>query len=453
VGLITIASIQSAYNRPDLFEHFNYIIIDECHLINTKDQGMYRGFLELIKANCVGLTATDFRLGHGWIWKGKDSLFNDLAYENTRGENYNKLVSDGYISEILSKKTLMLMNTDGIKTIAGDYSEKELAKRFDRSNITEAAVMESVHFGKKYNKWLIFAIDISHCNNITERLNAHGINAKAVHSKMTEDRDLILEDYRRGKIKALVNVNVLSTGLDIPDIDLIINLRPTKSTSFHVQSCGRGGRVVYADGFDISTIEGRLDAIKASHKTHCLVLDFAGNSKTCGALNYPNVKQKGEKKVPGEPITKTCPECDFYNYGAARTCVNCGYEFEFKENIELTASSEEIVISKKANLKAWVDVDSVSYKMQKGWRRSDPVSMRVDYRCGLMTIKEYIRLDNFGNARHHAKNWVFHRWEGGREDRPTTVKDLIAKSAQLKSPKSIHVDARGRYTTIIDSKF
>jgi len=453
VGLITVAGIQSAYHHPELFERFRYVIIDECHLINHKEQGMYRDFLSLIEARCIGLTATAFRLGHGYIYKGETTLFDDLAYDCTTGEKYNRLVDEGFISQMFSKKTLLLMDTKGIGTIAGDFNEKQLAERFNIDNITEAAILETLHFGKKYKKWLCFAIDISHAENIAERFNEHGIPAKAVHSRMTEDRNKILNDYRKGVYRVLVNVNVLSTGLDITTIDLIIHLRPTKSPSFHVQTNGRGGRVEYAPGFDLDTIQGRLDAIESGPKQHCLVLDFAGNTKECGPLNDPLVREKGEKK--GEAITKTCPECDMINHGAVRECINCGFEFKMKEKesrIEFTASSEEIIKDTRKDLKAWVNVSGVRYDRHPG-RNNKPSTMRVTYKCGLLSFKEYIALDHFGNARYQAKNWVFQRWIGPRNERPTTTSELIAKSDGLSIPKKILVDSNGKYTRILDSEF
>ena len=79
--------------------------------------------------------------------------------------------------------------------------------------------------------------------------------------------------------------------------------------------------------------------------------------------------------------------------------------------------------------------------------------MRVTYKCGLLSFKEYIALDHFGNARYQAKNWVFQRWIGPRNERPTTTSELIAKSDGLSIPKKILVDSNGKYTRILDSEF
>ena len=60
VSRITFATIGSVINHPELFTHFNYVIIDECHLVNPK-QGMYNEFLTMRKCKILGLTATPYQ--------------------------------------------------------------------------------------------------------------------------------------------------------------------------------------------------------------------------------------------------------------------------------------------------------------------------------------------------------------------------------------------------------
>ena len=155
---------------------------------------------------------------------------------------------------------------------------------FDREEITKAIVKEIMNVGKNFNKALIFAIDIDHAEHIAEVLLQSGETAYVVHSKMGDkNRDNVVKMFKDGRIRYLVNVNILTTGFDAPDIDLICLLRPTKSPVLHVQSIGRGLRV-------------------HPSKTYTMVLDFAGNTERLGPINNITIRKKRESKEKQDPV-------------------------------------------------------------------------------------------------------------------------------------------------------
>lgn len=455
---ITVAGIQSVWRRVSEFKHFNIIIIDECHTINTKREGIYRKFLDEINATYIGLTATHFRTGHGYIHKGKDALFNHISYDMSSPRIYNRIVDEGYLTQLFSKSTALKLETEGLRKVRGDFDEQQMANRFNTKAVVEAAVMELIYYGKKYKHWLLAAINIENADYISEVLNNSGIKAVSIHSK-TEDVDTKIEDFKNGKYRAAVQVNMLSTGFDFPKIDLIGDLRPTQSPILHVQFKGRGTRVVYADGYDLSTIQGRLDAIEAGGKPHCLVLDFAGNTARLGPINYVSIKQSEDKdsKGSGDPITKECPDCNFINWGAARECINCGHKFEFKNKLQMTASDAEIVfkpapdLEKELDLKEWVNVDSVSYSKVK--TKSGKESVKVAYNCGFRNIFEWVNVNHSGYARYQALNWIDRRWTTPDLKKPKTTNELYGLVEHLKKPKQIKVKDKGRFLDITDYRF
>lgn len=324
VGKITVAGIQSVYNRPELFDYADVglVIIDECHLVNTKQQGMYRTFLsEMREANYVGLSATPFRTGYGYIHVGEDALFNKLAYNMCDINGFNKLIEDGYLCRLISKGTEMKLKTDGLKTRMNDYITKEMSQRFDRMTITDRAVDEIIRFGEKYKKWLVFAIDINHAEHIAEAFRKRDVPTGCVHSKMDGDRDYDISRFKSGEYRCLVNVDILTTGFDAPDIDLIAMLRPTQSPVLHIQSLGRGMRI-------------------APNKDHCLVLDFAGNVARLGPINDVQIDQVKPGTGVGGARMKECPECLGYLPISARECEWCGYKYPVKEKITLRLMME-----------------------------------------------------------------------------------------------------------------
>jgi len=240
---ITVAGIQSVWRRPELFKGVTVVIVDECHLVTIKQNGMYRKFLSHIDANYVGFTATHFRLGHGYIHKGPNNLFNKISYDMSKPEIFNRLVDEGYLTKLITKATLMKMNTEDIKIRARDFAIDELSKRFDRDAVRDEAVEEIIEFGYNYKRWLTFAIDIEHAEHINSALCKGGIHSAVVHSKMHKSkRKEIIQSYRDGEYRSIVNVDILTMGLNVPDIDLISMLRPTHSPVIHVQAIGRGLR-------------------------------------------------------------------------------------------------------------------------------------------------------------------------------------------------------------------
>jgi DNA repair protein RadD len=431
---ITVAGIQSVWRYPEKFMRFDYVVIDEAHLISPNQNTMYRKFLKEIGATYIGLTATPYRLGSGVIYEGENALFNRLSYDLTQGEKFTRLQEEGFISFVYSKNTSMKMGGDGIKKVAGDFSIKELSQKYNRENITRAACIETAYYGKKYKKWLIFAIDTKHADNIAEVLNGQGIKTISIHSKMKGDRKQAIEDFENGIYRAAVNVDMLTTGLDIKTIDLISMMRATESTSLYQQIIGRGLRV-------------------HESKAHCLVLDFAGNVKRHGAINDVVVRVKGKGKGNGKAITKDCPECDFINHLAAKNCINCNYEFPREEKIKITAATDEIVSTKKAKkiIIDWAEVKTVSYHVHK--KIGKPNLLKVVYHCGLVQFNEYINLEGKGYAKHFALNWLRFRWTTTELEFPKTADDVIAMKEYLKTPKRILVDSTNTFPKIVKSEF
>ena len=425
---ITVAGIQTAYRKPELFKDAAIVIIDECHLVTIRQNGMYRKLLSKIDAQYVGFTATHFRLGHGYIHEGEGALFNKIAFDISSPENFNKLVHEGYLTKLITKATLMRMDTHNLHIRAGDYAINELSNRFDREAVTNKAVDEVIEYGANYHKWLIFAIDIDHAEHITATLNSKGVSAVAIHSKMTTDRDHAVIRFRKGKYRAAVNVDILTTGFDVPSIDLIAMLRPTQSPVIHVQTIGRGLRV--ADG-----------------KDHCLVLDFAGNTSRLGPINDVQIKQKKKGPGHGTAPVKECPSCLVLHHPKTKICNVCGHEFVFKTKLTTTADTIAVV---STTYPAWYNIDDIKYKLHV--KEGRPTSMKVSYRVGLHTFNDWICYNHRGYAKFKANNWVKFRAPEGMP-MPKDVLELYEWSDWLKKPVEIHVDLSQRFPQILDSKF
>ena len=321
---ITVAGIQSIFRKGKLFQKYNLCIVDECHTVPTRGSGMYRRFFESVKAVRVGLSGSPFRTGHGYVHKGEGALFNHMSYDLCTMSKFNQLVDDGYLTQLYSKPPQLQFRTDGIRMSAGDFNQKDLSQRFDRETVTAKAIEEILKFGQNYKSWLVFAIDIDHADKINAALIANGINSEALHSRSENDRHELKAQFVSYKLRAIVSVGMVTVGFDAPNIDMIVLLRPTASPVLHVQMIGRGLRVC----------EG---------KTHCLVLDFAGNVSRLGPINAVEIPTPYKKGKSGRPIVKNCPVCGCQHHPTVKICNACGHEFEFVTKLRSKTSTEEVV--------------------------------------------------------------------------------------------------------------
>lgn len=305
---ITFAGIQSVRDKAKLIGHIDLIVIDECHLVNHKDEGGYRKFIgELIAVNpalrIIGYSATPYRLGHGLI-TDKPALFDDLL----EPVSIEELVFKGYLATLRSKITKAKLDVSGVKKRGGEFIESELQAAVDTDDKNQAVVHEVMTLAGDRKAWLFFCAGVKHAEHVAEVLRQQGVTAECVTGETPKkERERMLADFKAGRIRALTNANVLTTGFDYPDIDLVVMLRPTMSASLYVQMAGRGMRV-------------------KSHTDHCLVLDFAGVVESHGPITNVQPPKKGGDGN-GEAPVKVCDHCGELVHISVMVCPSCGEQF------------------------------------------------------------------------------------------------------------------------------
>lgn len=427
---ITFGGIQSVWSKTAVIPRQDLIVIDEAHLVPKKAEGMYRAFLEgMAKKNphlrIVGLTATPYRLQGGMLCEGPERIFSDIAYELPITE----LIERGYLCKVVPKQTHAEISTKGVQKRGGEFIASQLERAARAGDIVARAVDEIVAHGQERRSWLVFCVGIEHAKQVLDELRRHEISSEAVFGNTKKaERERILEDYKAGRIRALVNVSVLTTGFDAPQTDLLAVLRPTQSAGLWVQMVGRGMRPA----------EGKAD---------CLVLDFGGNVMRHGPIDKIEPK-KASTGETGEPMAKTCPECTVQVWIAARSCPNCGYEFPIDDEPKHDATASTIsLLSGIDQEPQQKKVDRVFYRIHR--KAGKPASLRVDYCCGLDTISEWVCLWHEGWARTKAERWWMERSGEGREWLPETVEDAVSLAVGLKKPEHIIIKPEGQYRRIV----
>jgi DNA repair protein RadD len=385
IDAITFAGIQSVRDRADDLGHIDLVVIDECHLINNARQGGYRKLLgALAEINpalrVIGLTATPYRLGQGYLTEGKDALFDDILRPTT----IEGLVHDGFLAPLRSKATELKLDVTGVKKTAGEYNAKELEARVNTDLNNYEAVREILKIADATGRKsvIVFCAGVEHAHSVADMFNELGQRVGTiVGTTPPETRARIIELFRSGELRFVTNANVLTTGFDAPGVDIVALLRPTMSPTLYVQMVGRGMRVA----------EGKED---------CLVLDFAGNVANHGPITAVEPNRKGGGGKP----TKTCPECDEIMGAASKTCPHCGYEYPEKEREEKDpnwALGDEDIMGagrKQRKLRGWM------------WRRhiskaSGKEMVKVSYygeNLSDQAVTEYLPVLHDGYARDKA---------------------------------------------------
>ena len=373
---ITFAGIQSVRNKAKEIGHVDLVIIDECHLVSHKDEGGYRTLLsDLYQTNpslrVIGLTATPYRLGHGYI-TDKPAIFSALIEPTSIEE----LIHKKYLSTLRSKLTITKLEVDGVHKRGGEYIEAELQAAVDTKDKNTKVVREIIKLGAERQSWLIFCAGVAHAHHVREALTEQGILAECVTGETpSAERDKMLTDFKAGRIRALTNANVLTTGFDAPGIDLIAMLRPTMSPGLYVQMAGRGLRI-------------------AEGKTDCLVLDFAGVVEQHGPITAVNPPPKKGDKV-GEAPVKVCDNCQEICGLSARVCPACGTPFPEPVRPVLKLSNLDIMGNEGIDLEvtAWTWRKHIS-------RASGKEMLSLTYYGGLsdLPVTEYLSVMHDGYA-------------------------------------------------------
>ena len=426
---ITFGGIQSLRSKAKLIGHCDLVIIDECHLVGHKDEGGYRTLLSDIyqtnpNVRVIGLTATPYRLGHGYI-TDEPAIFNALITPTSIEE----LIFKGYLSNLRSKLTTTKLEVDGVHKRGGEYIESELQAAVDTTDKNSKVVREIIKLGHERKSWLIFCAGVAHAHHIKDALTEQGIIAECVTGDTpSNERARMLAGFKAGTIQALTNANVLTTGFDAPGIDLIAMLRPTMSPGLYVQMAGRGLRI-------------------AEGKTDCLVLDFAGVVEQHGPITAVSPPPKKGDKI-GEAPVKVCENCQEICALSVRICPACETPFPEPERPNLKLSNLDIM-----GLEG-IDFDVTSWTWRKHISRASGKEMlSLTYYGSLsdLPVTEYLAVTHDGYAGEKSRRLLTDMAYKAGVALNYNVADLHEMAQQLtegQPPSHIEYFREGKFYTV-----
>ncbi|MCK8825786.1 DEAD/DEAH box helicase family protein [Fuchsiella alkaliacetigena] len=277
-------------SKDSLYRNMNYLIdnwvkdlnevvlvIDEAHHATAKT---YRKIIDGLKNNVnkfnmLGLTATPFRTSDTETGLLKKLFKDDIIYKI----DLETLINRGILSAPSFKETSTDIKMhkeftdEDIEKIKFSELKGDIAKKIVENSKRNNFIVEHYLNNKdKYEKTLVFAIDIEHAITLNKLFNKRGIASEyivssvrdAVHgvSISSKDNKEKVQKFREDKIDVLINIEILTEGVDLPEVKTVFLTRPTISTILMTQMIGRGLRGEKAGGTEESYIVSFIDEWK-----------------------------------------------------------------------------------------------------------------------------------------------------------------------------------------------
>ena len=484
---VIFGSIQSVAKAKDaFFKDFTLVVIDECHRVGLEPDSQYAKVITQLKLNnpricTLGLTATPYRLGLGWIYNY--ALRGELKTQEQRF--FKHCIYDLPLEYMISNQYLTPPVQVDIPVTSYDFSELiEGGNAYTMAQLEEALHQQrrltpliikniiDITESDQRQGVMIFSSTVKHAQEIMDHLPT-GQARLVVGTTELSERDQIVHDFKQKAFKYLVNVSVLTTGFDAAHVDVIAILRPTESISLYQQIVGRGLR---------------LD----TDKKDCLVLDYTGMGHS---IFSPEI---GEKKTASESVAVQvpCPECGFINdfWGIldddgkllehfGRKCrgghvntdnyelIPCGYRFRFKICTQCSAENDisardcsncgcELIdpdtklkqarLSKDAHV---LTPDSIEM-LERVDKKGTPYLQVKYYDYDAQFVAEMHYLNNPSSLKKFSINFLrSHLRKPELQVDISSVSDAVKLRAQLRMPSFVIARKQGKFWKITEKIF
>ncbi|MCA8866079.1 DEAD/DEAH box helicase [Halomonas sp. SBBP1] len=481
---VVFGSVQSVVRNLASFNDANFtlLVIDESHRISLNEDASYRQVIEHLRQHnpqlkILGLTATPYRLGQGFIYYrhhhgmvrgSEESFFRDCVFE----QPLRLMVKQGYLAE--PKRLDMAIEGYDFSALrpssSGLFQEQELNRVVAGSRATPGIIGQIVERALERQGVMIFAATVAHAEEIMAYLPREEA-ALITGATPSQERTALIDAFKARQLKYLVNVAVLTTGFDAPHVDLIAILRPTESVSLYQQMVGRGLRL-------------------SPGKSDCLILDYAGNPWDIFAPEVGEPKPDSDS----EPVQVECPACGHANlyWGKrdgdlviehfGRRCQGlieddegkrrqCDFRFRFKVCDECGAENDIAARRCHGCEKLLVDADD---KLKDALKLKDAKVLRVSGMQleattngrGLPRLKvtyydedgthlaEWFALETPAQRRaFYAAFLRYHLRAPGGKWQPLSAEEVVAEQRRLRHPDFVVGRKVGRHFQIRDKLF
>ena len=483
---VIFGSIQSIARAPeDFFKNFSLLVIDECHRVSMDEEGQYSQVInKLLKENpvlCIlGLTATPYRLGLGWVYQyhmpkrlqrtDEERFFKKCLFELS----LRFMIKNSFLTPpVKIDAPVACYDFSSLKKDQGRFVLSDIEAVFkDQKRITPTIIKNIIEIAEERRGVMIFTSSVNHAIEIMKSLPPL-ISALVTGETSSNDRDEIIIAFKEERIKFLVNVSVLTTGFDAPHVDVIAILRPTESVALYQQIVGRGLRL-------------------SPGKKDCLVLDYTGQ----GHDIYSPIIEEDKVHQGSAPVNVPCPQCGITNefWGIldeegiliehfGRKCQGawsdpltnelekCGYRFRFKrcdncnEENDIAAractSCQHMLVDNDKKLKEAMAlrdahvmrVDSMEFKTGRGERGTERLEVYY-YDADAESLREYFYLNSHEECQAFYFNFIrMHQRLPGEKMVVQNLADAIFFFDRFRSPDFVIARKQKHYWRIREKVF
>lgn len=363
---VQVASVQTLTRRMQHLPPPDLIVIDEAHHANA---GQWRKILDSYpSARLLGVTATPVRMDGQGLGVEAGGFFDELVM----GPQVADLIGNGFLVNPVVFAPKERIDLSGVRTVRGDYDQRELAAQIDKAHITGDAV---AHYRKLAHgsPAVAFCVSIAHAEHVASEFRAAGYRAHSVDGSMDDAlRRRILAGLGNGSVDLVASCDLISEGTDIPAIGAAILLRPTQSLGLYLQQVGRALR-------------------PCPGKDRAVILDHVGNTLTHGLPDeardwtLDGMKKRKKKGEQEESIAVTqCMSC-YAVHAKAPVCPICGTVHEVKEQkapkvvdgvlaeitAEMKAQIKRLKVTEVARAKTLEDLQRIEKERgyKAGWHK------------------------------------------------------------------------------------
>jgi DNA repair protein RadD len=240
-----------------------YVIQDECHL-HSKKKGVVDSIVSYLGARAIGFTATPVYLEAtmaGTFLKPMSYSHNSFYKKYVSITQCGDMVSNGYWSNLIYM--LVTVNLGMLNISQGEYSQESLDLFSEVNQINDKIIHYCSHEKmQKCKSILVFVTGVELAKNLSLVIP----NSVAVYGDMPlKERNEAINGFKSGKYRVCLNVKVLGTGFDFPELECIIHARPTNSVASYYQEIARVIRT-------------------HKEKEKALLIDLSGNSNKFGKI-------------------------------------------------------------------------------------------------------------------------------------------------------------------------
>lgn len=312
ISLFESGNIEFVYNFEVEGTHTyvaHDVVVHNCHHVLAANK-WGRGAKLFTNAFGVGFTATPGRPDRRGLGRHASGVFDVMVM----GPNMRPLIDRGYLADyrIFVPPASYVMDETDVSETTGDYKPERLRAKSHNSQITGDIVKHYLRIAPG-KRGITFTVDVETANEVAAAFLHHGVPAAAINAKTPDDiRDKVIDKFKAGELKQLVNVDIFGEGFDVPAVEVVSDGRSTKSFPRYAQAFGRALR-------------------PAAGKTHGIYIDHVSNVKVHGLPDKPRLwtldDERGKRRQSDESASVRVCEACFNAYEPFRTsCPYCGHK-------------------------------------------------------------------------------------------------------------------------------